>query len=605
MRASTPLCGLLVAALFLVPACGGGGGGGGGGSSGAPLDVAVTDSPSETIDRFEVDVSSITLHRVDGAVVETLSRTSRIDFADLVSLSELFTRATVPAGVYDRVALTLDFAPASVHLDGQASDATVRDASGNVLTGALTVDVEFPSDRRLVVVAGVPRFLELDFDLDASTTIDTVANRVDVGAVLYARAEPSDPKPLRAYGRLVSTNTTASTFTMEVLRRREIVRGIEREITTDASTKFEVDGTTATGAAGLALLDARPVGTRLEVRGIFDPSTHVFLARAVEAGRGIFDGTRDFVEGLVTARTGAAGANPVLTVLGMGVDRGTSVTFNRAFTVNASFSNTKVVEQGDTSAHDTDDVNVGQRVLAFGDLTGSTLDATSAGRGLVRLVETDVSGGATGPVSAGVLTANVRHIGRRPSGPLFFNFSVGGTTLADPTALAIGTGALSLPTITAGSAIVVRGFFAPVDASPTAPDFTATTVIDRTAAASLLGVRWATPTAAPFAASASTGVTVDISAASFAKVDVGAVLPVDLLGGANPKVVPDVAKGLYAILENGRVTLHRDFAVWLADVQARLARSPGAVSAAELGAIGAWDGATSTLTAHRVQLRLR
>ncbi len=593
----------LLAGLGLSLGCGGGGGGGGTADAGGTVDFAVTDSPSETLDLFEVDVRSLRLHRTDGAVVETLSRTARVDFADLVALSDLLTVATVPSGVYDRVGITLDFASAAVHLDGQIGMATVLDADGNAFTAPATLEIELPSDRPLVVAPGIPRFVEIDFDLDASTVVDAGANEVRVGAILYARVEPSDPKPLRSYGRLVDVDETASTFTFRILRRREFFGDREHDATTDADTLFDVDGTTARGAAGLALLAAKPAGTRLEIHGAFDPAARVFRARYVEAGRGVFDGTLDFVEGLVLARTGGAGADPVLTVRALGVDRGASVSFNRTFTVNASFADTKVVRQRDDASHDTDDVNVGQRVVAFGALTGAVLDATVPGENLVRMLETGISGLASGAVSGGVLTADIRHIGRRPASA--FDFTVGGETLADASALAIDVGTMTLPDVGAGSAIVALGFFVPVDASSSGPDFVAQTVIDRTNTASLLGVRWGTPTAAPFSAASAAGATVDLSAASGAKVDVGGVALIDLMGGADPQVVPAAAGGVFAVVEAASLTLYTDFALWLADVQGRLARSPGPALALDLGGIGKWDGAARTLTARRVSIRVR
>ena len=603
MRHSRRSFSLIASLAVLFPGCGGGGGGGGGATPQGDVELAVTDSPSDAIDLFEADVTSIRLHRLDGAIVETLSRTSRVDFADLVSLSELFTLATVPAGTYNRVSMTLDFSSAAVHLDGQATNATVLDVNGSAFTAPATLDVTLPADRPLVIAPGIPRLVELDFDLDASTTIDTVLNTVNVGTVLYVEAEPSAPKPARVYGRLASTDAANLTFSMEVLRRRELLRGRERTIKTDASTIFDIDGTPFIGVAGLTLLAGRPVGARLEVEGTFDPATHVFLAKAVAVGRGVFDGTRDFVEGLVVARTGVAGTDPVLSVRGLGVDRSTSVLFNRTFTVNASFANTRVVNRRDATGHDCDDVNVGQRVIVFGNLTALVMDATVAGQGAIRLVETGISGLASGAVASSILTANILHIGRRPSAA--FNFSVGGTALADASALKIGTGTLSLPTIVNGSAIVARGFFVPVDASAAGSDFDATTVIDRSATASVLGVRWATPNSSPFPIAAASGVTVGLSSVAAAKLDFGGVAVLNLVGGLDPHVNPVALGGLYAIHEAGGVTLYHNFALWLADVQARMARATGAVGASDLAAIGRWDLATRTLTARRIVLRMK
>ncbi len=595
----------LALSIAFLSACGGGGDGGAGGGSvleGA-VTLAITDAPSDLIDLFEVDVLSLRLERLDGAVVEALPNTTRVDFADLVALSDLLTTVTVPAGTYRRLELTLDPSSAAVHLDGQNAMAALLDADGNAFVGPVTVGVDLPGDRPLVVTPGVARFVEFDFDLDASAVADAGANTVRLGPVLYAQAEPSAPKPVRAYGRLVATDAATPSFTFERLARREMARGREHEALVSAATRYEVDGATGTGAAGFALLAAKPAGTRLEIRGVFDPARRKLLATDVQAGRGVFDGTRDLVEGVVLARSGAAGADARLTVRGLGLDRGHRALFDRTFTVSASFSNTRVLKFGDGSRHDLDDVDVGQRIVAVGTLAASTLDATSPTDGFVRLLDTGISGLASGAASAGVLTLDLRRIEARPVAA--FDFSVGGSPLAVPTAFQIGIGTMTLPGIAAGSAVQARGFFAPVDAPGTATDFEAVSVVDRTATASFLAVRWVPPASAPFTAAAATGVTLDLSAATAARLDLGGIALVDLLGGSNPQVVPAPTGGPFAIRQAGAITLHADFGAWLSDLQARLADASVPAGTAEIVGLGRWEPASSKLTALRLVAVLR
>ncbi len=604
MRRSLLSCVPFALSFGLLTACGGGGGGGDvTPAQQGSVTFAVTDAPSDAIDLFEIDLLSVKLRRLDGAVVEALPNATRIDFADLIALSDLLTTATVPEGAYRRFELILDPASAAVHLDGQASMATLLDADGNAFGGPVTVVVDLPGDRPLVVAAGLPRFVELDFDLDASAVVDAVGNTVRLGPVLYAQAEPSAPKPVRAYGRLGSTDARVGSFTFERLARRDVGRGREHEAFVGDATRYEVDGTTATGDAGFALLARKAEGTRLEIRGVFDPARRRLRATDVHAGRGLFDGTRDMVEGLVVARRGAAGADAALTVLGLGVDRGRGAAFNRTFTVNASFSNTKVVKFGDGSPHDLDDVNVGQRIVALGTLSLGTLDATSPTDGFVRLIETGISGLATAAPSSGVLPLDLRHVGWRPVGA--FNFSVGGSPLAVPATFNVGIGTMTLSGVSGGSAIVARGFFVPVDASSSGPDFEALSVVDRTATASVAWIRWSPPTSAPFTAAATTGVTLDLSAAASARLDLGGVALVNLLGGTNPQIVPPTTGGLFAIRQAGAVTLHEDFGAWLTDVQARLADTATPAGTAEIVGMGRWHPAQTQLTARRLVAALR
>src|SRR5262245_41324213 len=150
------------------------------------VNVALADAATDEIDRFEVNVKAIDLVKEDGAVVQALPRVARVDFADLVQLAELVNTASVPAGTYTEAEITLDFAGAAVHIAGAATNATVLDANGQPLAGSLKLKVQLDGKRPLVVLANVSRYLIIDFDLDASTTVDTALNTVTVSPVLVA-----------------------------------------------------------------------------------------------------------------------------------------------------------------------------------------------------------------------------------------------------------------------------------------------------------------------------------------------------------------------------------------------------------------------------------
>jgi hypothetical protein len=75
------------------------------------LIITITDAPGDFL-RYVVDVPQLTLYRANGDVVETLPFNTRIDFAELTEVSEFLTIASVPAGVYESVVLTLDYSGA-------------------------------------------------------------------------------------------------------------------------------------------------------------------------------------------------------------------------------------------------------------------------------------------------------------------------------------------------------------------------------------------------------------------------------------------------------------------------------------------------------------
>ncbi len=198
----------------------------------------------------------------------------------------------------------------------------------------------------------------------------------------------------------------------------------------------------------------------------------------------------DEVGGLVVARSGGPGQDATLTLRGVAVRRGAgSVTFNDTVTLTTSFLQTKISKRGVAGgALNTDAINVGQRILAYGRFTGGTLDLTQSGAGFVRLVETDVAGALNAPPSGG-LDLDVTRIGRRLA--TAFDTTVSGVSQGDLDALKVSTGGLGLASLTSGSPVVVRGFFAPVTSTTTTcATFNADTVIDRTSAVSLLRLRW-------------------------------------------------------------------------------------------------------------------
>ena len=101
-------------ALLALSACGGGSGatqqvpnvGCSAATCGTVL-VGITDADGDFLS-YSVDVVSLTLERSNGAIVETLPVRQRVDFAELVDLTELVTAATIPNGDYVGASIRLD-----------------------------------------------------------------------------------------------------------------------------------------------------------------------------------------------------------------------------------------------------------------------------------------------------------------------------------------------------------------------------------------------------------------------------------------------------------------------------------------------------------------
>src|SRR5262249_38369647 len=102
----------------------------GGDNSTGAVNIGMTDAAGDFL-VYAVDVTSLKLTKADGTTVETLPQTTRIDFAQLVDLTEFITGATIPAGVYVSATLQLDYSNADIEVD---------DGNGNPVKAVSIVD---------------------------------------------------------------------------------------------------------------------------------------------------------------------------------------------------------------------------------------------------------------------------------------------------------------------------------------------------------------------------------------------------------------------------------------------------------------------------------
>jgi len=590
---SASLCALSAASIG-----GCSGSSGGGGESVAPaqsgeITVAVTDAATDEIDTFEVDIVSFKFDRRSGATVEVLPQTTRVDFAQLVTVSEVVAAATIPVGHYERAFITLDFSSAAVRITGNTSGASLRDAQGQPLTGQRELEIVFPNGG-FTVGRGKGHFAEVDFDLDNSLVVDAAANTVTVDTILFASIDPLNPKDARVPG--LASNFSGSGFDLDVRIGLGLVSRGVLSVRTEGSTVFDLQGQVLTGQAGHDALEALGDGTLIVAGGRVNPLLRTLAAQWVV----LLPQNLDEVGGLVVARSGAPGANPTITLKGIAVRRANgSVSFNDTVTLLASFVETKVNKRGTAGGTlNTDSINVGQRILAYGTFSGSVLDLSQPGAGFVRLVETDLNGEVVGTPTPGRLALDLERIGRRLQPA--FDFTVDGIAQADPDAMIVDTGGLSLAGVQSSSAVQVRGFVAPVTTDAAAePDFVADTVIDRTGAGSHLRMGWLPATANPIVSSTTGELTLDHGSALVAAVDRGLIVPTQL--AADP-TVSGTTNGFYAVRRGLTVTLFRDFAAFLAHFEAEI--NAGARTYA-FRALGRWDATTNRLTAVRAVAIMR
>lgn len=452
-------------------------------SNAGPVTVAITDGASDSIESFQIEVTSIQLHKVSGADVSVLSAPVNVDLASLTDTSLLLTSLDVPAGLYTRATLTLDLSSAVCVLTGKTTPATILDSSGAAVTGTLSVPLQLGTAFQVAVTAH--RLLEFDFDLDQSFTVDTVGNTVSFEPAFVLRVDPATPKEIVTIGTLTSVDTVASTFLAAVhaVGGAVVSNVIFRA---NGATQFQVNGVPTTGAQGLAALSALPANASIQCRGALALSSGEVTVESVEAGTGTFDGGQDIVEGHIVGRTGGIGSDAVLQVLGHSIDANhTTFQYATTFLVNTTFANTKVVRRESSTVFDVDDLNVGQRVRVFGTLSGTTMSAVGT-TDVIRMQPTRVFGAAAGARTGTTLTLDIARVGLLAETD--FDWNDGGATPVDPDAFEADVGALGVGLgITSVSLVSVEGYFTGIGASGV--DFVATALTNQSSAPSLLFVR--------------------------------------------------------------------------------------------------------------------
>src|SRR5712692_8964907 len=269
--------------------------------------IGLTDAAGDFLS-YTVDVTSLTLTKADGTVVQTLPQRTRIDFARLVDLTEFVTGATIPAGTYMSATLNLDYTNAAIGVDDgngvpvPVPLANIRDIQGSPVT-TMSMSAKLDNARQLVIAPGIPALFDLDFNLAASNLVNMsvpASPVVTVNPLLVADVNPDAPKPHRIRGPLDSVDTQAGRFTL-ILRPFNLLQGDHGRLSflTDGNTTFEIDQTSYVGSAGLTALAAKPRLTATVAVGTLDLATRSFMATEVLAGSSVRFGTSDVVTGNV------------------------------------------------------------------------------------------------------------------------------------------------------------------------------------------------------------------------------------------------------------------------------------------------------------------
>lgn len=585
---------LLLLAVFMLGACNSEDADMASESEKSTVYVSLTDADGDFL-VYNVAVTSLSLTRNDGVEVELLPQSSELDFVQYVELSELFTAAQIPSGIYTSGTITLDYTGADVQVEngGVAEPAVVVDENG-VPVMTLELEVKLSNSNHLLVKPGIPALLELDFDLEASHVIDlgTTPVTATITPILYANAQFEDGKTQRLRGPLDLVNVQESAYTINLrpFHRRTGDFGSIR-IHTSNTTQFEIDGVVYTGAEGLTALANKGPGTATIALAELDVSERQFNASIVYAGSSVPGGELDGAKGVITARTG-----DTLTLHGALLIRTDgSVSYSDVLTVTLG-PDTQVTRPVSGEGNlGKDAISVGQQVTVLGTANGLQLDASN---GWVRMGFTHVNATVL-TVNGTELLLDVDNINRRRVS--LFDFSGTGITPADdadPANYQVNITGLTLNSIAGGEPVRVSGFMNAFGLAP--PDFAAWSVANFESARAVLDITW------------------DNSTAAFVSLDTSGIVPnlndpllgtrhhlrrggisTDIAASGSTLTITSNASdfGLYVIRTPEALTVYADFDSFIAALTVEL---DGSVGVNRLHAAGDYDAASDMLDAHRL-----
>lgn len=441
--------------------------------------ITLTDAKGDFLS-YIVSLTSLQLQTANGTMVETIPATTKVDFAQLVDLSEVLSAGQIPAAEYVSAKLTLDYTNAQITADDGAGNPVALspvDASGAPITGPLTVTVQLDNAHHLRITSGQIGRLALDFNLGVSNVVDMTADTVTVAPTLVASIAPADVKPVHVRGSLATVSASDNDFVVNVMpfHDEDEDKGTGQiTVHVGGTTTYQINGTAFSGDAGLAALAAVASGTKVAALGTVQKGDQpTFTANTVLAGSSLESSGEDRVSGTVIARNQTTLTVRDATWSGSDGD----FDFERKDTTVMIGPATLVTEEGMTGSLAVTDISVGQSIEASGAASkgsdGSvTLDATA---GQVNLRVTRAAGTVT-QQSDGSLTLDLQSLGGLPAN--VFDFSgTGSSATSDATAAAyvVDTGTLTQSSVSLNSPAQALGFVTAFGAAP--PDFTAETLV--------------------------------------------------------------------------------------------------------------------------------
>ena len=575
------------------------------------LIIGLTDADGEFLS-YTVDVLSLILEKADGTVIEVLPNATRIDFAQYVDLTEFISVATVPPGVYVAGTIRLDYTNAEIIVEDEdaAKDAIVVDADGNSL-GQTELKIKLSDRDQLFINRATTSLLTIDFDLDASHTVDISSTPAIATAepFIIAELDPVDTKEIRVRGRFMEANEAEMYYVVALRPFYDKVGDFGRmKVFVTIDSNCEVNEAEFSGVECLRALEAAGQGTLTVAQGTLNVAERQFTANFILGGSSVPGNGTDAARGHVIARMD----NELVVRGGTVILSDAASSFFRDDVTVTVGPNTKVYKTYKFDRPllaiadrllDISAISVGQKVTVRGTVTandeiGVHIDATE---GAVVLHVTHLNG-IINSIMPGQIDIDLHSLGGRRPG--IYNFTCTGgcepSTDADPGNYEVSTGNLLLDAQAAGKPVSAWGFVNEFMGAP--PDFEGRTIIDYSDVRSALGVGWgAAGTTTPFTMMDLSGLLLDnqnedIDQRHFIKQ--GPVL-IDLTTlDSNTLIAPrETGRQLFVVKTTDSLQLYADFEDFLAALTISL---DGVNAARSMYARGHYNADTNVFTAYKI-----
>ncbi|TVZ40818.1 hypothetical protein P886_0149 [Alteromonadaceae bacterium 2753L.S.0a.02] len=520
--------------------------------------ISLTDAEGDFLE-YRVAVTALTLTHNSGAVLSVMPQSTDVDFAQYVDTSELLSITQVPRGRYDSASITLDFSNAQIIVQDDAGnpvEAEAVDENGAAL-GEITVNLSFRDGERFVISRGTLSHIALDFDLNASNSIEftETAALVTVSPVLTADTLHNHSKPTRLRGLINEVDVDNQKIALSVRPfHQRLVNFGEADVYTDNNTIYEIDGEPVSTELGLSTLAELPENSAMIALGKWQAQSRRYVASEIYAGSSVPWDSEDFIKGTVVARDGNQ-----ITLRGAVLEQHNGqVTLNDELTLTINADAKISREQSRVSL---EAVSVGSRILASGSAISDELFEVSDG--FVRIRSSVLTGEI---VTADPLVLDLQMINARRLE--LFDFSGTGSNPendADPSAYEIDTQTLSTAAFNSGDMIKVIGYSADYASAPA--DFIANTLVDVSDLDAFLVIDYGTLGGDNALNIDADGILVDPMNAARKHHVVRAATALEL---QTQTQLLAQAGGIFTITEGGVINIYRNYSEFMASLNNRL-----------------------------------